>query len=357
MVQFTKIIRHKVILALGVVAAGTTPVAMTASAGEYYIPAAAPITYKMSNPANMVGYGYAPQYSAPQMVQPQYQQPQYQPQAALPSLQFDQNSVDATLYSHQRVGNPYTVVGQTYYPQHQPMYDMVGTASWYGDKFHGKLTANGETYDKNAMTAAHKTLPLNSYVIVTNLATGQSLKLRINDRGPFVGGRIIDLSEAAATKLGYKTMGLGDVRVQYAGPAEPVQQAQRAPMSPVPFQAPAPQQYAEAPLATAPSGPSAPHVYQPLRQLPQPFTAPTAPAPIQEQPIQQQPQLAVPNIIAPAPVMPHAALPSTPLAIPQAYAENSGGDDQFVTLTIKGPIHMATQNGQAPHARFINTRD
>ncbi len=364
MIHLKEIMSFKLVLALGVAAAASGAMVMTASAGENYVRAAAPITYKMSNPAEMMARGYVPQYNVPQMAppqqpvyqpQPQYQppqlqQPQYQPQAALPSLQFDQSRIDTTLYSHQRVGNPYTVAGQTYYPKHQPMYDMVGTASWYGDKFHGKLTANGERFDKNAMTAAHKTLPLNSYVMVTNLATGQSLKLRINDRGPFIGGRIIDLSEAAAEKLGYKSMGLGDVRVQYAGPAEPVQQAQNAP-APAPVPAPAPQ-YAEGPIA-APSSPAAPHVYQPLRQLSQPLATPNPAAPAQNQPL-QQPQINVPSITAPAPMMPQAALPTVPTPIPQPYAENSGGDDQFVTLTIKGPIHMASQNGEAPRAKIFD---
>lgn len=360
MLHLKEVMRHKIVFALGVTAAASGSMAMNAAAGEYYVRAAAPITYKMSNPAEMMAHGYAPQYNAPQTAmpqqplyqqqpqQPQYQppqyqppqvqQPQYQPQAALPSLQFDQSRVDSTLYSHQRVGNPYTVAGQTYYPKHQPMYDMVGTASWYGDKFHGKLTANGEFFDKNAMTAAHKTLPLNSYVIVTNMATGQSLKLRINDRGPFIGGRIIDLSEAAAEKLGYKSMGLGDVRVQYAGPAEPVQQAQNAPAP----------QYAEGP-AEAPGSPSAPYIYEPLRQLPQPFTVPNTPMPVQS----QHPQLNVPNIMVPAPMMPQAGVPSAPTAIPQPYAENSGGDDQFVTLTIKGPVHMASYDEADSEPRLI----
>jgi len=108
----------------------------------------------------------------------------------------------------------------TYTPRHNPDYDRVGEASWYGDTFHGKPTANGELYDKTAMTAAHKTLPLNSYVIVTHLETGKSLKIRLNDRGPFIDGRIIDLSEAAARELGIINAGLSRVRVRYAGPAD-----------------------------------------------------------------------------------------------------------------------------------------
>ena len=95
-------------------------------------------------------------------------------------------------------------------------------ASWYGDKFHGKPTATGETFNKYDLTAAHKTLPLNSMVYVTNIETGKSLVVRLNDRGPFIGDRIIDLSEAAANALGTKGQGLNKVRVRYAGPADTI---------------------------------------------------------------------------------------------------------------------------------------
>lgn len=104
--------------------------------------------------------------------------------------------------------NPYTVLGKTYYPMNDARaYRMVGTASWYGTKFHGQATANGETYDLYGMTAAHKTLPLPSYVRVTNLDNGKSVIVRVNDRGPFYSDRVIDLSFAAAKKLGYAETG------------------------------------------------------------------------------------------------------------------------------------------------------
>lgn len=136
-----------------------------------------------------------------------------------PAATFNQNRINPILYPHQGVGIPYTIKGRTYAPHHNPDYNYVGIASWYGGKFHGRKTANGEIYDKGGMTAAHKTLPLNSFVIVTSQETGRSVKLRINDRGPFAGERIIDLSEGAADVLGIKNSGLGRVRVQYAGPA------------------------------------------------------------------------------------------------------------------------------------------
>ncbi len=113
-----------------------------------------------------------------------------------------------------RAGNqsPYTVFGKTYHllPQSQG-YKERGDASWYGTKFHGRRTSNGEVYDMWAMTAAHKTLPIPSYVRVTNLSNGRSIIVRVNDRGPFHEGRIIDLSYAAASKLGFEKQGTAPV--------------------------------------------------------------------------------------------------------------------------------------------------
>jgi rare lipoprotein A (peptidoglycan hydrolase) len=133
--------------------------------------------------------------------------------------QFDPSFVDRALYSHQKVGKRYKVMGNYYTPKHEPYYDVEGIASWYGDKFHGKPTATGEIYNQYDLTVAHKTLPLNSLLYVTNLENGKSLMLRLNDRGPFIGNRIIDLSSAAAKALGTTEKGLAKVRVQYAGPA------------------------------------------------------------------------------------------------------------------------------------------
>lgn len=113
-----------------------------------------------------------------------------------------------------KVGNPYKVQGQTYYPQEK--YDLVqtGIASWYGPGFHGKRTANGEKFDKRELTAAHKTLQMPSLIRVTNLDNGRSLILRVNDRGPFSRGRILDVSERGAELLGFKGRGTAKVRVE-----------------------------------------------------------------------------------------------------------------------------------------------
>lgn len=121
---------------------------------------------------------------------------------------------------HYKVGSPYKVDGRWYTPAVDEDYDEIGLASWYGDQFDGKLTANGEIFDKTRLTAAHKTLPMPSLVQVDNLENGRSITLRLNDRGPFVDDRIIDLSEAAAVSLGFQGQGLAKVRVRYLGEAE-----------------------------------------------------------------------------------------------------------------------------------------
>ena len=113
-----------------------------------------------------------------------------------------------------KVGQPYQVAGLWYYPHDDPKYSEEGEASWYGDAFHGKPTANGDVYDQNAMTAAHKTLPMPSRVQVTNLENKRSVVVTINDRGPFVAGRIIDLSRRAAIELGFIEKGTARVRVK-----------------------------------------------------------------------------------------------------------------------------------------------
>ena len=114
---------------------------------------------------------------------------------------------------------PYQIRGRWYRPEEQPRYDETGLASWYGDQFHGRPTATGERFDMNALTAAHKTLPLPGLVEVTNLANGRRIVVRVNDRGPFVDGRIIDLSRGAADALDLRRAGVGEVRVRYLGRA------------------------------------------------------------------------------------------------------------------------------------------
>ncbi len=113
-----------------------------------------------------------------------------------------------------KIGAPYEIKEIWYYPKRDLTYEETGIASWYGEKFHGKLTANGEIFNKDFISAAHKTLPMPSMVRVTNLDNGNVLNVRINDRGPYIHGRIIDLSEKAADLLGFKGVGTARVRVK-----------------------------------------------------------------------------------------------------------------------------------------------
>ena len=143
--------------------------------------------------------------------------------------QLDRNEDDSTNLRHDqgapvpagyKVGRAYKISGVWYYPYHDPDYDRTGIASWYGTQFHGKSTANGEVFDMNTVTAAHKTMPLPSIARVTNLENGRSLLVRVNDRGPFVNGRIIDLSRRSAQLLGVYRKGTAKVRVEFVEFAE-----------------------------------------------------------------------------------------------------------------------------------------
>src|SRR5467141_2127465 len=118
-----------------------------------------------------------------------------------------------------RIGKPYTVGGRIYVPEEDTSYREEGMASWYGDDFHGRLTANGEVFDMASLTAAHPTLPMPCYARVTNLGNGKSLIVRVNDRGPYHGNRLIDVSNRAAELLEFKGYGVARVRVEYVGRA------------------------------------------------------------------------------------------------------------------------------------------
>lgn len=118
-----------------------------------------------------------------------------------------------------KIGTPYEIEGDWYYPKEDTSYDNTGTASWYGSKFHGRRTANGEIFDMDLLTAAHPTLPMPVRAKVTNLENGRSIVVRVNDRGPFAKNREIDMSRHAADMLGFKEKGTARVRVQYLGRA------------------------------------------------------------------------------------------------------------------------------------------
>jgi len=291
-----------------------------------------------------------PSQNVPSLNQPRAQQ--------VTKTEFDQSQVDSQFYKHQILGKPYKISGKIYRPKHEPDYNKTGLASWYGPKFHGKPTASGEIFDKNDYTAAHPTLPLNSQVFVTNMTTGQTLMVRINDRGPFVENRLIDLSEASARALGTIQNGLAKIRVQYAGPADPVTAANlyKAPnAAPKPQIADRPAPLVAQPHATRPA-PQAP-AYRPLRDLggmemkepvvppsqetvlPETITAPqqSLPVPIFEQPV----------IPAPVPQMVEQDR-LAPVTVPRP---DHGGQ---ITLTIKGPIHMASSKSDDIEPQWID---
>lgn len=128
--------------------------------------------------------------------------------------EYSQRSIFSAKGSSYKIGKPYKIRGQWYYPAEDYGYSEVGSASWYGEDFHAKYTANGEVYNMHTLTAAHRTLPLPSIVRVTNLENGRSLVLRVNDRGPFAKNRIIDISKRGAQLLGFQNKGTAKVRVE-----------------------------------------------------------------------------------------------------------------------------------------------
>jgi rare lipoprotein A len=146
---------------------------------------------------------------------------------------------------HFKVGQPYQIDGHWYVPRFVTEYEATGIASWYGESYHGRRTANGEIYDMYALTAAHPTLQLPSVVEVVNLENGRSLTLRVNDRGPFVDNRLIDLSLAAARELGFERQGLAQVQVRYLGLAQldeaPIRPGERRRYAALSCQLPAPE--------------------------------------------------------------------------------------------------------------------
>jgi rare lipoprotein A len=175
------------------------------------------------------------------------------PQEAAPQPAGEQGA--QPWLERERVGPPYEANGRWYVPTPEPGYEQTGTASWYGAQFHGQRTASGETFDQDALTAAHPTLPIPSLVQVTNLENGREVIVRVNDRGPFTGGRLIDLSRGAATALGFQDAGHARVHVRYLGPAPRRVNADGTPApasTQLPAAAPAPAQTEEGPRSLLP---------------------------------------------------------------------------------------------------------
>jgi rare lipoprotein A len=164
---------------------------------------------------------------------------------------MDQPAPSVSGRGHYKVGEPYQINSTWYYPVEDYNYDETGIASWYGPGFHAKFTANGEIFDQNDLTAAHRTLPMPSFVRVTNLENGRSIVLRVNDRGPFARGRILDVSARASELLGFDRAGTARVRVQIL--AEESRQVAQQMRSGVQVASAAPPQAAQ-PLAAPRSG-------------------------------------------------------------------------------------------------------
>jgi rare lipoprotein A len=214
--------------------------------------------------------------------------------------------------------NPYSIFGQRYVPDTsgQP-YRAQGPASWYGKKYHGKPTSNGERYDMYGMTAAHPTLPIPSYVRVTRVATGKTVVLRINDRGPFLGGRVIDLSYVAAHKLGVLSPGSAEVIVERIMP----------------------QQIANGTALTASAPAAAPS--PPVAATPAPLPPPVTPAP------------ATPSLAAAGPsvaTLPLAAAPAgsaTPAAAGSVYLQLGAFSDpaRAQAIAARAAAQVPTQAG------------
>jgi rare lipoprotein A len=306
-----------------------------------------------------------PRLNAP-LSQPIPYKPEYRAEPVAPQRsgpQFDPNTVDVQLYSHQKLGQQYSINGQSYQPEHDPTYDVAGIASWYGEKFHGRPTATGEIYNMNDMTAAHRTLPLNSLLHVENLENGRSLIVRLNDRGPFVDTRIIDLSKGAAEALGAINGGLARVRVRYIGPADPnsAGQAVTPPLSveqqprpqvpvptpysdPLPYEAPKPASPYESALPTLPYENPTPSPQTPQVSLDY-FDMPQAEPQFPDLP-QYEPNYPIAENSSP--IAPHSPLPIPGVGQPMP------DDDSQITLTIKGPIHIAkSDDNDAMKPEFI----
>ncbi|MET0545750.1 MAG: septal ring lytic transglycosylase RlpA family protein [Caulobacterales bacterium] len=176
----------------------------------YYDPSSMPTRAKQTA---SISSGFQNQYAPETYPEPKPGRAEKPRKASMQMASLDQKDFV-------KIGAPYRQNGVWYVPAHEADYDEVGTASWYGADFNRKVTSNGEVFDMDQITAAHPTLPLPSIVEVTNLENGKKLKVRVNDRGPFMKGRLIDLSRGASKQLGFYGKGSAKVRVRYVGPAD-----------------------------------------------------------------------------------------------------------------------------------------
>jgi rare lipoprotein A len=223
-----------------------------------------------------------------------------------------------------KVGDPYQINGVWYYPAVDYEYDETGIASWYGPDFHGRATANGELYDMNGLTAAHRTLPLPSLVRITNLENGRAMNVRVNDRGPFAHGRIIDVSRRDAQLLGFEQQGTARVRVEIlADESRAIAAAaqggagQLAEGEPVPAAAPSVTVTAE---ALPPPGATA--------------AAPTPAVTISDAPAPS----AVQQIASAAPILPDGQVSQVPVKATAIYVQAGAFTDQYNATRLKAQL-------------------
>ena len=223
------------------------------------------------------------------------------------------------------VGRPYVIGGQTYYPNPEPKgYTVVGTASWYGDAFHGRRTANGEIFDKGSITAAHPTLPLPSYVRVTNLKNNKSMIVRVNDRGPYHGGRVMDVSQRVAEALSFKGEGTARIRVDYIGRASLTGSDDEKLMGTLREDG-APAQLAEASEATD------------VSQFPSPPPAPATPP--RHQPVLVAARIGRVGLIDPPPLFAPPSGPRPPPPVPLAAGHATPSSVKTAAVADTGARH------------------
>ena len=249
-----------------------------------------------------------------------------------------------------KVGNPYKIAGRWYHPRENKRYDKKGIASWYGDLFHGRYTANGEIYDMNALTAAHPTLPMPTYAQVTNLQNGRSIVVRINDRGPYAHDRVIDLSKRSAKVLGIHRAGTGRVRVRYLGkaPLNGNDSYERQVLASQPWARVAhngaPKIYAK-PVAEAVNRGAKPMA---LARANDPMTVGTVPAPTRKPPTQRVARAASPRTAA-IPRTTSAARPNRRMVFVQAGSFRSELNADNVRRRLQGlgtvQVYPAEVNG------------
>lgn len=256
------------------------------------------------------------------------------------------------------VGRPYRIAGRTYVPsEKQAGYTVTGTASWYGAAFHGRRTANGEIYDMASITAAHPTMPLPSYARVTNLKNGKSIVVRVNDRGPYHGGRVMDMSSRVADLLEFKGAGTARVKVDYLGKAGLGGSDDRQLAATLTTGAPAQLAGYETPAAEPPVAVAAPAPQEtapePRRRSARP--APAPPAVETRGPEEEAPLAAEPSAPAPAPQKPRRQRSSKPTVLdPEPDAQEAVAQES--ATSAPEPSDAAPQDAPTPPRRPTGLR-